>query len=98
MRSPSLVAYVLEQVEVVLELRGQQALTLQDAAALAIRLIAAEDFNRLQLHEVLLGPRRIQHYRREQQERASLGTEDHRPRRLDVVPQPRGADVQQRVD
>src|ERR1700735_3634924 len=72
----------LEQVEVVLELRGQEALPLEGAAGLLRASISAEDFNRLQLHEVLLGPRRIKRQRREQQERTSIRIENHRPRRL----------------
>jgi hypothetical protein len=50
----------LEQVEVVLELRGQHALAFEKAASEAVH-VAAENLDRLQLHEVTLGPRWIQH-------------------------------------
>src|SRR5215470_5440573 len=57
---------LLHQVKVVLELGDEIALTLEQSDIL--HFVAAENFDCLQLHEVFLGPRRVEHNRREQRE------------------------------
>ena len=61
-----------------------------------LQLVAAHNLDRLQLHEVLLGPRRIKHQRREHREGPPLRLIDHRPGRLDVFPEKARPDARQR--
>src|SRR5581483_12099546 len=100
-RSPAAVSAelraALEQVEVVLNLRVQHVLTLEQAQSTRVFLVAAQHFDRAQLEEVLLRPGRIQRQRREQGEGAAARIKDHGPVRHDIRPEPARAEAEQRL-